>query len=75
MPYLLPMVIPRRLRAEVSSVVDVLKLPEDVHAGQYIHDDVHKSQLNTVTPSTQHIQQAGVRVGLAVPRAHVAGIF
>lgn len=77
MTYLLPVVIPRRLRAEISRVVDVLEFSEDVHAGQYIHGDVHKSQLNTEPPSTQHIQYkiSGFCGGQEVPRAHVAGIF
>lgn len=29
--YLLPVVIPRRLRAEISRIVDVLEFPEDVN--------------------------------------------
>lgn len=58
----MPVVIPGRLRAEISGVVDVLKLSEDVHAGQYIHGDV--SQVTVKQHSTTHPARS-----LAVPRA------
>lgn len=59
--YLLPVIIQRRLGAEIPGLVDVLKLPEDVYAGKYIHDDVHKSQLYTDTLSTQHIHKQSAK--------------
>lgn len=71
--YLLPVIIQRRLGAEVPGLVDVLELPEDIYAGKYIHDDAHKSQLNTDTLSTQHIHKQCKNV--AAMWGHVAGIL